>query len=80
MDAVRAVPVNIFGEMGGTGGAVSRVVGDAGFQQHTFTDEGFRLPTSRSIRPAIGLPLPARGTTSTRTFTCSGSTEPLSCN
>ena len=39
MDPVRPVPVNIFGEMGGPR-AVSRVVGDAGFQQHTFTDEG----------------------------------------
>jgi TolB protein len=37
--AVRAVPVNVFGEMGGPR-PLSRVVGDAGFQQHTFTDEG----------------------------------------
>lgn len=39
MDSVKSVPVNIFGEMGGPR-PLSRVVGDAGFQQHTFTDEG----------------------------------------
>ncbi|QOV91487.1 TolB family protein [Humisphaera borealis] len=36
---VKSVPVNVFGEMGGPR-PLSRVVGDAGFQQHTFTDEG----------------------------------------
>lgn len=36
---VKSVPVNIFGEMGGPR-PLSRIVGDAGFQQHTFTDEG----------------------------------------
>ncbi|HEX8915929.1 MAG TPA: hypothetical protein VF796_26515 [Humisphaera sp.] len=39
MGAVKAVPVNVFGEMGQPR-PLSRVVGDAGFQQHTFTDEG----------------------------------------
>lgn len=39
LDPVAAIPVNVFGEMG-TPRAVSRVVGDAGFQQHTFTEEG----------------------------------------
>jgi TolB protein len=39
LDPVSPVPVNVFGEMGAPR-AVSRVVGDAGFQQHTFTDEG----------------------------------------
>jgi TolB protein len=33
-------PVNVFGEMDGMPRAAAPVAGDAGYQQHTFTDEG----------------------------------------
>lgn len=37
---IEAKPVNVFGEMDGVPRPPSKVTGDAGYQQHSFTDEG----------------------------------------
>jgi TolB protein len=38
--------VNVFGELGGTPRGPGQVIGDEGFQQHTFTDEGYDADVS----------------------------------